>query len=150
MKRSLDTHPFTVMTLFVNPMQVGLAWVVHAKVLSLQQFAPTEDLSRYPRTLQRDLEQLSTLLPPMQSPQADGAEVSKPLGPVLAEQTVAPTDSSPLVVFAPATDEMYPMRGELQDLSNHRGVGVEMRGLGDVMEGASRRAWGSRNVTLRD
>ena len=86
----------------------------------------------------------------MQSPQADSAEVSKPLEAELAEQTVAPTDSSPLVVFAPATDEMYPMRGELQDLSNHRGGGVEMRGLGDVMEGASRRAWGSRTDMRRD
>ena len=67
-----------------------------------------------------------------------------PLEAALAQDSVAPTDESPLVVFAPATDEMYPMRGELQDLRNHRGVGVEMRGLGDVMEGASRRALRSR------
>lgn len=44
-----------------------------------------------------------------------------------------------LVVFAPPVDEMYPLRGELQDLGKHQGVGVEMRGLGDVMEGRSRR-----------
>ena len=34
---------------------------------------------------------------------------------------------------------MYPLRGELQNLDQHRGVGVEMRGWGDVMEGQSRR-----------
>lgn len=139
------------MTLFVNPMQVtrpsslGLVGIVPD-----EQFAPTEDLSRYPRTLQRDLEQLSTLLPPDGASGAPGAETPGPSTSTLdashsaltamTESAVAPTDPSPLVVFAPATDEMYPMRGELQDLSNHRGVGVEMRGLGDVMEGASRRA----------
>jgi pantoate--beta-alanine ligase len=34
---------------------------------------------------------------------------------------------------------MYPLKGELQDLGKHRGVTVEMRGYGEVMEGVSRR-----------
>lgn len=46
---------------------------------------------------------------------------------------------SPLVVFAPSPDVMYPLKGELQDMGKHRGVSVDMRGWGDVMEGASRR-----------
>jgi hypothetical protein len=46
---------------------------------------------------------------------------------------------SPLVVFAPTDDIMYPLKGELQDLGRHRGVTVEMRGYGEVMEGVSRR-----------
>lgn len=46
---------------------------------------------------------------------------------------------SPLVVFAPTADVMYPLKGELQDLSAHRGVEVDVKGWGDLMEGASRR-----------
>jgi hypothetical protein len=34
---------------------------------------------------------------------------------------------------------MYPLRGNLQDLSQKRGVEVDVKGWGDVMEGASRR-----------
>lgn len=34
---------------------------------------------------------------------------------------------------------MYPLKGELQDLSAHRGVEVDVKGWGDLMEGASRR-----------
>lgn len=46
---------------------------------------------------------------------------------------------SPLVVFAPSPDVMYPLKGELQDMGKHKGVSVDMKGWGDVMEGASRR-----------
>lgn len=34
---------------------------------------------------------------------------------------------------------MYPLKGNLQDLSQKRGVEVDVKGGGDVMEGASRR-----------
>ena len=34
---------------------------------------------------------------------------------------------------------MYPLKGELQDLQKHRGVTVELKGWGEVMEGQSRR-----------
>jgi pantoate--beta-alanine ligase len=50
-----------------------------------------------------------------------------------------PSSQTPLVVFNPGPDVMYPLKGELQDLTRHRGVSVDVRGYGDVMEGASRR-----------
>jgi pantoate--beta-alanine ligase len=48
-------------------------------------------------------------------------------------------EESPLVIFNPAEEVMYPLRGNLQDLSQKRGVEVDVKGWGDVMEGASRR-----------
>ncbi len=50
-----------------------------------------------------------------------------------------PSPANPLVVFNPAPDVMYPLKGELQDLRNKKGVEVDVKGWGDVMEGASRR-----------
>ncbi|WVR04367.1 pantoate-beta-alanine ligase [Kwoniella sp. DSM 27419] len=158
-RTSLARHPLTVMTLFVNPMQ----------------FAPHEDLSSYPRTLERDLALLQTLLPASAQPRAmRGLGVSEhdSSRPLRGDPTLAPVRpgsrthtsdvrngsiasssttstlmtattpggmwDSPLVVFAPNPDVMYPLKGELQDLNKHRGVSVELRGWGDVMEGASR------------
>ena len=46
---------------------------------------------------------------------------------------------NPLVFFNPSDEVMYPLRGNLQDLSLKRGVEVDVKGWGDVMEGASRR-----------
>lgn len=43
------------------------------------------------------------------------------------------------MVFAPPADAMYPLKGELQDLKSKKGVEVDVKGWGDVMEGASRR-----------
>ncbi|WWC59145.1 pantoate-beta-alanine ligase [Kwoniella dejecticola CBS 10117] len=100
-RASLSRHPLTVMTLFVNPMQ----------------FAPHEDLSSYPRTFERDLSLLQSILPPPASPRQL---------------------HSPLVIFAPTPDVMYPLKGELQDLRSHKGVEVDVRGWAEVMEGASR------------
>ena len=34
---------------------------------------------------------------------------------------------------------MYPLKGELQDLGRHKGVTVDVKGWGEVMEGLSRR-----------
>jgi len=48
-------------------------------------------------------------------------------------------EESPLVIFNPSEEVMYPLRGNLQDLSQKRGVEVDVKGWGDVMEGASRR-----------
>ncbi|WVW78790.1 pantoate-beta-alanine ligase [Kwoniella bestiolae CBS 10118] len=101
-RTSLSRHPLTVMTLFVNPMQ----------------FAPHEDLSSYPRTFERDLSLLQSILPTPASPRQ--------------------MPESPLVIFAPTPDVMYPLKGELQDLRSHKGVEVDVRGWGEVMEGASR------------
>ncbi|OCF41839.1 pantoate-beta-alanine ligase [Kwoniella heveanensis CBS 569] len=145
-RTSLARHPLTVMTLFVNPMQ----------------FAPHEDLSAYPRTFERDMSLLQTLLPSTTQPRSlRGLGVSEfdsfrtPPSPRSASdprprslngnsQDSSPVMNgggvvdSPLVVFAPTPDVMYPLKGELQDLGKHRGLSVELRGWGEVMEGASR------------
>jgi pantoate--beta-alanine ligase len=125
-RTSMKRNPLTVMSLFVNPMQ----------------FAPHEDLDSYPRTLERDLEALRSLLPTGPATPISGLGISeydrrvKPASP-LAENEPA------IVVFAPTTDVMYPLRGELQDLDAHRGVNVSVKGWGDVMEGSSRREYKS-------
>jgi hypothetical protein len=61
---------------------------------------------------------------------------------------------SPLVVFAPSREVMYPLsllkdpdsgktlgEGMLQDTSKQRGAFVEVKGWGNVMEGRSRREY---------
>jgi len=48
---------------------------------------------------------------------------------------------NPFVIFNPSDEVMYPLRGNLQDLSLKRGVEVDVKGWGDVMEGASRRMY---------
>jgi hypothetical protein len=50
-------------------------------------------------------------------------------------------EDSPLVIFNPNEEVMYPLRGNLQDLSQKKGVEVDVKGWGDVMEGASRRKY---------
>jgi pantoate--beta-alanine ligase len=112
-RHSLRANPLTVLTLFVNP----------------TQFAPHEDLSSYPRTLPRDLKLLENLL----RSEYPGKEMDK------------------LVVWTPSRETMYPLSslpapasgstGEsmLQDVNKQRGAFVEVKGWGDVLEGASRR-----------
>ncbi|ODN75334.1 pantoate-beta-alanine ligase [Cryptococcus amylolentus CBS 6039] len=141
-RTSLSRNPLTVITVFVNPMQ----------------FAPTEDFSAYPRQLERDLSTLTSLLP---SP-GTLSSVLRGLG-ISENDAYRPSSTatstananilssaneserernrdneSPLVVFAPSPDVMYPLKGELQDLDAHKGVEVNVRGWGELMEGASR------------
>jgi pantoate--beta-alanine ligase len=112
-RHSLRANPLTVLTLFINP----------------TQFAPHEDLSSYPRTLANDLKLLEGLL-----------------------HSEYPTEGKEdrLIVFAPGRETMYPLStipsgtvatGErmLQDTTKQRGTFVEVKGWGDVLEGASRR-----------
>jgi pantoate--beta-alanine ligase len=75
------------------------------------------------------LELLSTLLPPS-DPNSSDTHTS---------EEAQELEKSPLVIFNPAEEVMYPLRGNLQDLSLKRGVEVDVKGWGDVMEGASRR-----------
>jgi pantoate--beta-alanine ligase len=91
-RESLRNNDNTVVSIFVNP----------------AQFAPKEDLSTYPRTLEHDLELLSK-----ESPQ--GA----------------------LVVFLPSAEEMYPS-GIVQDKEKQKGTFVEVKGYDQEMEGGKR------------
>lgn len=119
-RHSLRVNPLTVVSIFVNP----------------TQFAPHEDLASYPRTLPTDLEALQTLLQD-ELPGGDAAD-------------------NRLVVFTPQRETMYPLSslaatttnqagGELtgeamlQNVNAQRGAFVEVKGWGDVLEGASRR-----------
>ncbi|KAJ8695309.1 pantoate-beta-alanine ligase [Pleurotus ostreatus] len=74
------------------------------------QFAPHEDLATYPRTLPNDLELLGALN--------------------VSERTTS-------ALFLPTVAEMYPS-GIHQDTSMQRGTFVEVKGFGNLMEGASR------------
>jgi pantoate--beta-alanine ligase len=128
-RHSLTNNPLTVLTLFVNP----------------TQFAPHEDLASYPRTLNSDVQKLEGLLHRLQdTARSDG-------GHTLAAFDT-PSSESPLIVFAPSREVMYPLSllkdpeagGELgermlQDTSKQRGAFVEVKGWGNVMEGKSRR-----------
>lgn len=64
-----------------------------------------------------------------------------------AEMTIEAETDSPLIIFNPGEDVMYPLRGDLQDLSRKRGVEVDVKGWGDVMEGASRRTFPQYNIS---
>ncbi|KAF8809503.1 pantothenate synthetase [Phlegmacium glaucopus] len=101
-RRSLAENDLTVVSIFVNP----------------GQFAPHEDLASYPRTLPRDLEQLS----------AEKLTVSKLLPPITR---------TPSAVYIPSVSEIYPS-GIVQNVAEQKGTFVEVKGYGHQMEGQSR------------
>lgn len=80
------------LTVFVNP----------------AQFAPTEDLGTYPRTLQKDLDLLASL----------GQGVAS-------------------AVLVPQVEEMYPAGIEL-DVTKQKGTFVEVLGISNQLEGTTR------------
>ncbi|KAJ2806996.1 pantoate-beta-alanine ligase [Coemansia guatemalensis] len=83
-----------IVSIFVNP----------------AQFAPHEDLDRYPRTLPDDISKLAAAtLPP----------------------------GTTRTVFAPSVAEMYP-RGITTDRAQQRGTFVEVLGLSEMLEGGTR------------
>lgn len=84
-RQSLKNCDETVCSIFVNP----------------AQFAPTEDLSTYPRTLEADLEKLQSL-------NVDGKKVSG--------------------LFLPSVKDLYP-DGIEQDVSKQRGTFVDVVGF---------------------
>lgn len=97
-KHSLRETDVTVVSIFVNP----------------AQFAPTEDLSSYPRTMASDVEALSSL-------DAGRGKIG--------------------AIFAPTVVEMYPSpdgRPFTQHVKEQVGAFVEVAGLQHKMEGASR------------
>ncbi|KAI7867982.1 hypothetical protein BDF14DRAFT_1874784 [Spinellus fusiger] len=83
---------YVAVSIFVNP----------------AQFAPHEDLSTYPRTLQADLDALAAL------------------GPGVAS-----------AVFVPSVQEMYPA-GIVLDVSQQQGTFVELKGISQILEGSTR------------
>lgn len=72
------------------------------------QFAPHEDLDSYPRTLDDDIQKLSQVI-----------------------------SHSPIIVFLPSVADMYPS-GITLDVSKQVGAFVEVKGLSEQLEGASR------------
>lgn len=104
-RRSLTENDLTVLSIFVNP----------------AQFAPSEDLASYPRTLPEDLRVLKALS--VSVPDSSSPELS-----------VTRTASA---VFLPTASEMYPS-GISQDVDVQRGTFVEVKGYGHQMEGRSR------------
>nr|AEY62506.1 probalbe pantoate-beta-alanine ligase [Ustilago xerochloae] len=96
---SLQENDYTVVSIFVNP----------------AQFAPTEDLASYPRTLESDIQKLATV----------------------TDQTSSVRQRKVDVVFAPSVREMYP-NGFTQIVADQIGAFVEVKGLSHQMEGGSR------------
>ncbi|KAG9035701.1 pantothenate synthase [Tulasnella sp. JGI-2019a] len=99
--RSLQENDLTVLSIFVNP----------------AQFAPHEDLSSYPRTLDADLATLAR------------TSFTHPSTPQMIR--------TPSAVFLPSVRDMYPS-GIVQDVENQKGTFVEVKGYGHQMEGMSR------------
>lgn len=127
-RASVNRNPLTVLSLFVNP----------------TQFAPHEDLNSYPRTFEDDMDKLRGLMRQGPSAVIHGLGISEYDRRLPRQNPGPPKGESPLVVFAPTVDTMYPLRGELQNLAEHRGASVSVKGWGDVMEGASRREFEKR------
>ncbi|GAA5855054.1 hypothetical protein JCM3766R1_002007 [Sporobolomyces carnicolor] len=98
---SLKNNDATIVSIFVNP----------------AQFAPHEDLSTYPRTLESDLARLATCSVPSPSSSSTPRTVS--------------------ALFLPPVEALYPS-GITTDVSKQRGTFIEVKGLQDSMEGRSR------------
>ncbi|SGY12205.1 BQ5605_C011g06426 [Microbotryum silenes-dioicae] len=97
---SLSRTDSTIVSIFVNP----------------AQFAPTEDLATYPRTLEADLERLKA------------AQYHPSSGT---------TPRNVTALFLPPVSALYPS-GITTQVSEQRGTFVEVKGLQEVMEGVSR------------
>ena len=97
-KQSLKENDYTIVSIFVNP----------------SQFAPTEDLTSYPRNLEKDLESLATC--------------SFQQGDILRKVSA---------VFAPTVDQIYPS-GIPLEVENQKGAFVSVLGVSEQLEGKSR------------
>lgn len=94
-KAAMEYCDKVVLSIFVNP----------------SQFAPHEDLNKYPRTLESDLSLLSTLRKRhLMTPDASGVDC----------------------VLVPQVEQLYP-RGIPLDVSQQKGAFVEVRGLSHQM-----------------
>ncbi len=93
-EESLRENDYTVVSIFVNP----------------AQFAPTEDLASYPRTVESDIQKLTS---------------------------ITQGDRRVNVAFVPSVKEMYP-NGFTQVVADQIGAFIEVKGLSHQMEGGSR------------
>ncbi|KAL7267398.1 pantoate-beta-alanine ligase [Rhizina undulata] len=99
-RTAAETHPSIVVSIFVNP----------------AQFAPHEDLAQYPRTLDKDLEQLTSLNASLESSGLPGRIES---------------------LFLPAVSELYPNGIPLQQ-DKQKGAFVTVTPLSSKLEGITR------------
>lgn len=97
--KSVTENEATIVSIFVNP----------------SQFAPNEDLDKYPRDFEGDVAKI--------------LECARKANPSIAEDKLA--------VFAPVVSEMYPSGIELE-VSKQRGAFVDVLGCSDFLEGAVR------------
>lgn len=95
-KTSLAENDKTVVSIFVNP----------------SQFAPSEDLDAYPRTLERDLNMLEQMF----------------------------SNKAVDVVYVPDAKEMYPS-GIVLEVENQKGAFVNVHGCSEGLEGSHRPAF---------
>ncbi|GAA5899604.1 hypothetical protein JCM6882_001161 [Rhodosporidiobolus microsporus] len=109
-KKSLAENDHTIVSIFVNP----------------AQFAPHEDLATYPRTIESDIAALSSC-----------AVAPSPSSISASSTSSAPQDRRVSALFLPPVEALYPS-GITTDVSKQRGTFLEVKGLQEVMEGASR------------
>ena len=102
-RRARAETDLVVMSIFVNP----------------AQFAPTEDLGRYPRTLEADLARI-----------AETADLS-------TATESGPPRSAVDILILPQAHELYPT-GIVQEVSSQRGAFVSVHGLSEQLEGSVR------------
>lgn len=112
-RRSLRDNRHTVVSIFVNP----------------AQFAPTEDLASYPRTLESDIAAL--------------VQLEKEVKGSSSVSTAQGNGGKISAIFCPDVREMYPpLPGTqtpfTQNVSQQQGAFIEVQGLSSVLEGKSR------------
>lgn len=113
-RESLKDNDLTVVSIFVNP----------------AQFAPGEDLHKYPATFESDMAALSNLSLTVPS----SSSHPSPHSSSSSSSSIARTPSA---IFAPTTSEMYPS-GISLDRSLQRGTFIEVLGYSHHLEGRTR------------
>lgn len=128
-KRARKESDLVVLSIFVNP----------------AQFAPSEDLDKYPRTLDKDLEAIVATAEPVM-PYTNGTASHAANGYSTNSHSNGTTDganaqpelrSAVDVILLPSARELYPT-GITQDVSAQRGAFIAVHGLSHQLEGLVR------------